>query len=144
VFFRGKELSGLAGRWWGGSKTLAGFLKKHLPLCRRYFALSLGGQINPPARTQLKKLPLRWINYLLLNKARFQLPLTFAQSRAMGEGFQVEVRAVGGDEFEATVFRQREKPVRRRQSLSRGQVLVIGGKAGAGSDCWLVLLRRAE
>src|SRR5579864_7136709 len=102
------------------------------------------GPVQSDLMGQLKNLPLRWTNYFLVNKARFLPPLTFGQIRALSDGCQVELRAVGGDEFEVTVFHQGKNPVRRRQSFSSGQVLVVGGKGRAGSTCWLVLLRRVQ
>ena len=66
-----------------------------------------------------------------------------AQQVAVSEKCQLNVRRIVGHDVEVTLIGKGKEVVRRKQSLPKGEMLVLGGNA-PNATAWLVVLKRLE
>ena len=64
-------------------------------------------------------------------------------SVAMSEKCQVKIAKLPGHEIEVCLIGKGKEVMRQKQSLPRGEMLVLGGNA-PNSTAWLVVLKRLE
>ncbi len=92
---------------------------------------------------ELKKLPLKWTNWFEVSRTNFAVAPGPAKRIAVSQKCELEVKVVENSELEVVLIGKGKEVVRRRQSLSRGETLSLGGNA-PNSTAWLVLLKRLE
>ena len=61
----------------------------------------------------------------------------------ISEKCRLNVKGITGPEVEVTLIGKGKEVVRRKQSLPKGEMLVLGGNA-PNSTAWLVVLKRLE
>lgn len=100
-------------------------------------------KVEDEIRKKLDELPLKWKSYFEVNRK----PLTVAKQGgnkvALSDKCALEVKAVGGDKVEVSLFGKGEAVLKRTQSLPKGEMLVLGGNA-PHKTAWLVTLKRVN
>jgi hypothetical protein len=71
------------------------------------------------------------------------VPQSATKEVPMSEKCQLNVRKLGDSEVEVTLIGKGKEVVKRKQSLPKGEMLVLGGNA-PNSTAWLVVLKRIE
>ncbi|SRR6266436_7245682 len=100
--------------------------------------------VDPDIKKILKDLPLKWSNYFLVNRKRFEVPPQATKKEPLSEKCAIEVKNLGNDSIEVTQYGKTGQQLwKGTQSLPKGQVLFLGGKA-PNATSWLVLLKRIE
>lgn len=122
----------------------------------KYKAFLLWGtnEPNPPAgknykpiegeiHDKLKELPLKWTNWFEVNRKEFTVPKAAAKRVAVSEKCEIEVKNLGEANVEVAQFGKGKEVLRRKQTLEKGQLLILGGNA-PNSTAWLIVLKRLE
>jgi len=91
--------------------------------------------VDPEISKKLKDLPLKWAHWFEVNQVAKEVPI--------GEKCQLNVKQLAGPEVEVSLVGKGKEVVKRKQSLPKGEMLVLGGNA-PNSTAWLVLLKRIE
>ena len=99
--------------------------------------------VAPDILQKLKDLPLKWTNWFEVNRKDFAVPQGAIKEVPMSEKCQVNVTKVSGTEVEVSLIGKGKEVVKRKQSLPKGEMLVLGGNA-PNSTAWLVVLKRIE
>ena len=99
--------------------------------------------VEPDIRQKLKDLPLKWTNWFEVNRKDFAVPQGATKEVPISEKCQLNVTRVVGSEVEVTLIGKGKEVVKRKQSLPKGEMLVLGGNA-PNSTAWLVVLKRLE
>ncbi|HZL43357.1 MAG TPA: hypothetical protein VFD66_08755 [Verrucomicrobiae bacterium] len=99
--------------------------------------------VTPEIRKKLKDLPLKWKNYFEINRTGLSLPPGGTQRAALSKKCSLELTDVDGKHLEIALIGKGEPVLKRTQSLSRGELLVLGGNAPDETG-WLVVLKRIE
>jgi hypothetical protein len=94
-------------------------------------------------RQKLKELPIKWTNWFEVNRKDFTVLQTKVSEVAMSEKCRVNVKKLGDSEVEVCLIGKGKMVMNRRQSLPKGELLVLGGNA-PNSTAWLVVLKRVE
>jgi len=94
-------------------------------------------------RQKLKDLPLRWGNYFEVSRTNFDVALASSRTVAISEKCALEVKSLGGTSIEVTSLSKGKEVMKRKQSLPKGEVFVLGGNA-PNATAWLVILKRLE
>ena len=94
-------------------------------------------------RQKLKDLPLKWTNWFEVNRKDFSLAQGESKEVPVSEKCRLNVKRAIGDEMEVTLIGKGKEVVKRKQSLTKGEMLVLGGNA-PNSTAWLVVLKRLE
>jgi hypothetical protein len=100
--------------------------------------------VDADVARRLAGLPLgwKWPHFFMENRRSFLLAPT-AQRIDLSRKCTVEVRDVGGNRVEVTLFGNGRLVWRGVQPLPRGEILVLGGNA-PGDNAWLVTLKRTD
>jgi hypothetical protein len=99
--------------------------------------------IEPDIRQKLKDLPLKWTNWFEVNRVACAVPQGAVKEVPVSEKCQVNVKKNTGSEVEVSLIGKGKEVVKRKQSLPKGEILVLGGNA-PNSTAWLVVLKRIE
>jgi hypothetical protein len=99
--------------------------------------------VDLEVRQKLKDLPLKWTNWFEVNRKDFVAPQGTMKEVSMSAKCQLHVRKFIGPEMEVTLIGKGKEVVKRKQSLPKGEMLVLGGNA-PNSTAWLVVLKRIE
>ena len=99
--------------------------------------------VEPDIRQKLKDLPLKWTNWYEVKRVAFTVPPGTVKEAPMSEKCQVNVKKLGGQDVEVSLIGKGKEVVKRKQSLPKGEMLVLGGNA-PNSTAWLVVLKRIE
>jgi hypothetical protein len=99
--------------------------------------------VNPEISQKLKDLPLKWAHWFEVNRVDFVVPQDATKDVPISEKCQVSVKKLAGAEVEVSLAGKGKEVVKRKQSLPKGEMLVLGGNA-PNSTAWLVLLKRIE
>jgi hypothetical protein len=99
--------------------------------------------VDPEIRNKLKELPLKWTNWFEVNRKVFTVPMGAGQEVPLSGKCQINVKRVSGAEVEVVLIGKGKEVVKRKQSLPKGEMLVLGGNA-PNSTAWLVVLKRIE
>ena len=99
--------------------------------------------VTAEIKKKLKELPLKWANWFEVNRKDFAVPQGTVNEVAMSEKCQVNVKKLAGAEVEVSLIGKGKEVVKRKQSLPKGEMLVLGGNA-PNSTAWLVVLKRIE
>ena len=99
--------------------------------------------VAPDIMRKLKDLPLKWTNWFEVNRKEFAVPQVEAKDVPMSEKCRLKVSNINGTEVEVSLIGKGKEVVKRKQSLPKGEMLVLGGNA-PNSTAWLVVLKRIE
>ena len=99
--------------------------------------------VEPDVRQKLKELPIKWTNWFEVNRVAFAVPQGALKEVPISEKCQVNVRKLAGHEVEVSLIGKGKEVVKRKQSLPKGEILVLGGNA-PNATAWLVVLKRIE
>ena len=99
--------------------------------------------VTAEIKQKLKELPLKWANWFEVNRKDFAVPQDTTKEMPMSEKCQVKVRNINGHEVEVSLIGKGKEVVKRKQSLPKGEMLVLGGNA-PNSTAWLVVLKRID
>ena len=99
--------------------------------------------VDPEIRQKLKDLPLKWAHWFEVNRVDFAVPPGAIKEVPVSEKCQINVKKLAGSEVEVSLVGKGKEVVKRKQSLPKGEMLVLGGNA-PNSTAWLVVLKRIE
>ena len=99
--------------------------------------------VQPDVRQKLKDLPIKWTNWFEVNRVAFAVPQGAVKEVPMSDKCQVNVKKLAGSEMEVSLIGKGKEVVKRKQSLPKGEFLVLGGNA-PNATAWLVVLKRIE
>jgi hypothetical protein len=99
--------------------------------------------VEPEVQAKLKDLPLKWTHYFEVRRKNFEVPPSGHNKVSLSQKCQIEVKNLGDPRLEIVLFGKGKETLRRTQSLSKGEMLVLGGNA-PNSTAWLVVLKRME
>ena len=99
--------------------------------------------VSPEIRQKLKDLPLKWAHWFEVTRVDFAVPQGTTKEVPMSDKCQVNVKQMAGAEVEVSLVGKGKEVVKRKQSLPKGEMLVLGGNA-PNSTAWLVFLKRLE
>ena len=99
--------------------------------------------VTADIRQKLKELPIKWTNWFEVNRKDFAVPSGTTKEVLMSEKCQLNVKKLGDSEVEVTLIGKGKEVMKRKQSLPKGEMLVLGGNA-PNSTAWLVVLKRIE
>jgi hypothetical protein len=97
----------------------------------------------PDVRQKLKELPIKWTNWFEVNRKDFAVPQGTVSEVSMSEKCQLRLKKLGDSDVEVTLIGKGKEVVKRKQSLPKGEMLVLGGNA-PNSTAWLVVLKRIQ
>jgi hypothetical protein len=92
---------------------------------------------------KLRELPLKWTNWFEVNRKEFTVLQGEVKEVAISEKCKLNVSKISGTEVEVLLIGKGKEVVKRKQSLPKGEMLVLGGNA-PNSTAWLVALKRIE
>ena len=98
---------------------------------------------GPDIMHKLKELPLKWTNWFEVNRKEFTVMVGEVKEVAISEKCKLNVSKISGTEVEVLLIGKGKEVVKRKQSLPKGEMLVLGGNA-PNSTAWLVALKRIE
>ena len=99
--------------------------------------------VDPDIKKRLKDLPLKWNNYFLVNRKRFDVAPLATKKEPLSEKCAIEVKNLGNDSIEVTQFGKGQQVWKGTQALPKGKFLFLGGNA-PNATSWLVILKRIE
>ena len=99
--------------------------------------------VEAEIRLTLKDLPLKWTNWFEVNRKGFTLAQRETKEVPVSEKCKLNLTRVGGNEVEVSLIGKGKEVVKRKQSLPKGENLVLGGNA-PNATAWLVVLKRLE
>jgi hypothetical protein len=100
-------------------------------------------QLPPEIKSELKKLPLKWTNWFQVNVKDFKVGEGAVKKVPISEKCQLDVGSLGDPNIEVVLIGKGREVMRRKQSLQKAEILVLGGNA-PNSTAWLVVLKRLE
>jgi len=98
---------------------------------------------SPEIRKKLKDLPLKWANWFEVRRVDCSVPQSVTKEVVMSDKCQVKVTKLAGHEVEVSLIGKGKEVMKQKQSLPKGEMLVLGGNA-PNSTAWLVVLKRIE
>lgn len=97
--------------------------------------------LNPELRKQLNYL--KWKNYFLVKETNAVASTVATNKVALSDKCHIEVKALGNSMVEATLFGKGKEASKVKQTLPKGNILVVGGNA-PNETAWLIILKRLE
>ncbi len=94
-------------------------------------------------RDKLKDLPLKWTNWFEVQRKEFSAAKGASKQVPVSEKCAIEVKNLGDANVEVAQFGKGKEVLRRKQSLEKGQLLILGGNA-PNATAWLIVLKRLE
>ncbi len=92
---------------------------------------------------KLKQLPLKWTNWFEVKRLEISVPPGATKEAPISEKCRLKVTNINGTEVEVLLIGKGKEVVRRKQSLPKNDMLVLGGNA-PNSTAWLVVLKRID
>ncbi|HEY5915041.1 MAG TPA: hypothetical protein VJA21_30985 [Verrucomicrobiae bacterium] len=99
--------------------------------------------VQPELKKKLKDLPLKWSNYFEVNRKSLEVKAGETRKEPMSDKCEILVKHLDNSDLEVSLIGKGKEVMKRRQSLPRGEILVLGGNA-PNATAWLVILRQAE
>jgi hypothetical protein len=99
--------------------------------------------VEREVKMKLKDLPLKWNNYFEVNRKDFEVSGSGASKVPLSEKCMLEVKSLGGSKLEIVLIGKGKETLRRTQTLTKGEMLVLGGNA-PNATAWLIVLKRME
>src|SRR5512137_2298429 len=85
--------------------------------------------VDPEISQKLRELPLKWAHWFEVRRVAFEAAPGSTKEAVMSQHCQVKVRQLAGAEVEVCLIGKGKEVVKRRQSLPKGELLVLGGNA---------------
>ena len=98
---------------------------------------------GPDITHKLRELPLKWTNWFEVNRRDFTVMLGEVKEVPISEKCKLNVSKISATEVEVLLIGKGKEVIKRKQSLPKGEMLVLGGNA-PNSTAWLVALKRIE
>jgi hypothetical protein len=98
--------------------------------------------VEPQIGERLSRL-LKWKNYFEVRRMAFAVAPGTTTKAAVSQKCEVDVKDLGKGMVEVVFFGKGKEVARQKQSLPKGEMLVLGGDA-PNATAWLVALRRME
>ena len=89
-----------------------------------------GTPVSPQIEKKLKRLPLKWGHYFVINSQQFPLAKDESKEVNLSSECQISVTNLGGERVKLTLMGNGQNVGKITQSLKKGQALVAGGSAG--------------
>jgi hypothetical protein len=100
-------------------------------------------QVEQVVEKKLKSSPFKWKNYFEVNRKTFSVAKDAPAKVTLSKNCDIEVRNLGNDLVEVSLS-GKGKPVGKiKQSVPKGELLVVGGNA-ENLTAWFVVLRQTE
>lgn len=99
--------------------------------------------VEPDILKKLKDLPLKWTNWFEVNRKAFAVSQGTTKEVSLSDKCQVNVSKLSDQELEVSLFGKGKEVAKQKQSLPKGDMLVLGGNA-PNSTAWLVVLKRID
>jgi hypothetical protein len=99
--------------------------------------------VNPEIKNKLRELPLKWTNWFEVNRKDVSVQQGANMEVSISEKCQVTLKRFGVSELEVSLIGKGKEVVKRKQTLPKGEMLVLGGNA-PNATAWLVVLKRIE
>ena len=99
--------------------------------------------VDPEIKNKLRELPLKWTNWFEVNHKDVSVQQGANMEVPISEKCQVTLKRLGVAELEVSLIGKGKEVVKRKQSLPKGEMLVLGGNA-PNATAWLVVLKRVE
>ena len=99
--------------------------------------------VEADVEKKLKDLPLKWTHYFVVNRKTFDVAKDANSKVTLSDQCAIEVKDLGKSVIEISHFGKGERVWTGKQSLPKGETLVLGGNAPS-STSWLVVLKRIE
>jgi hypothetical protein len=99
-----------------------------------------GAPVSPQIEKKLKRLPLKWQHYFVVNSQQFSVAKNETKDVSLSDACQISVKNLGGQQVQLTLMGNGQNVGKIKQSLKKGQMLVAGGNAGNS----IVVLRQAD
>lgn len=97
--------------------------------------------LDPELRKQLKAL--KWKNYFLVRETNVVVSTAAPRKVDISDKCYVDIKALGNSMVEATLFGKGKEASKVKQTLPKGEILVVAGNA-PNETAWLNILRRLE
>lgn len=103
------------------------------------------GKNYKPVETSIQKKlpPLKWKNYFEVNRTDFTLTPAAAKKVPISEKCSLNVLNQSNSTVEVSWIGKGKEVLKRTQSLSKGDILILGGNA-PNATAYLVILKRLE
>ena len=99
--------------------------------------------VDSDVKAKLHELPLKFTNYFEVCRKSVEVGLSNSNRVTLSDKCDVEVRSLGGANFEVLLYGKGKQVVNRKQVIAKGELLVMGGNA-PNATAWLVVLKRLE
>ncbi len=99
--------------------------------------------VDDDVKAKLNELPLKFSNYFEVNRKSVEVAMSATNRVPMSEKCELEVKSLGANNFEVSLYGKGKQVVNRKQALKKGEMLVVGGNA-PNATAWLVVLKRLE
>jgi len=89
-----------------------------------------GTPVSPQIEKKLKRLPLKWGSYFVINSQQFSVAKDESKNVSLSGECQISVTNLGGERVKITLIGDGQIIGKITQSLKKGQALVAGGIVG--------------
>jgi hypothetical protein len=86
-----------------------------------------GTPVSPQIEKKLKRLPLKWGSYSVINSQQFSLAKDESKNVTLSSECEISVTNLGGERVKVTLMGNGQNVGKITQSLKKGQTLVAGG-----------------
>jgi hypothetical protein len=86
-----------------------------------------GTPVSPQIEKKLKRLPLKWGSYSVINSQQFSLAKDESKNVSLSGECEISVTNLGGERVKMTLMGNGQTVGKIMQSLKKGQALVAGG-----------------
>jgi hypothetical protein len=99
--------------------------------------------VDPAIQKKIKDLPLRWKNYFEVKRTDFTIAPAGSAKVEISEKCSLAVQGHSNSLVEVSWIGKGREVLKRTQSLSKGEILILGGNA-PNATAYLMVLRRIE
>jgi hypothetical protein len=99
--------------------------------------------VDRETRKKLDELPLKWANYFEVCRKCPAIAAGAFMKVKLSEQCEIGVQNLGDSKVEVLLFGKGEAICKRTQTLSKGEILVLGGNA-PNQTAWLVTMKRVD
>lgn len=99
--------------------------------------------VEAEVRKKLKELPLKWANWFEVRRSEFTVAEGPVKRVPVSDKCELDVKYLGDSTIEVVHIGKGKEVLRRKQSLGKGEMLILGGNA-PNSTAWLIVLKRLE
>jgi hypothetical protein len=99
--------------------------------------------LDPAIQKKIKDLPLKWKNYFEVKRTEFKIAPAASTKIPISEKCSLTVQSHSNSVVEVSWIGKGREVLKRTQSLSKGEILILGGNA-PNATAYLMVLRRIE